>query len=172
MKFEDYTPVPLAPYEPKNEIDIPLLRKTLEHIKAHPEEWDQSSWRCDTGMCFAGWAVTLVGREWATPKDHPAASFVEARPGEPEACSPGRIGYDNKITLPKVIMADAAAIHELGIDEDTADYLFDGSNSIETLEVFLDEIERTGSISEKTYHERSAIDEAATTFFNDDEDSA
>lgn len=38
-----------------------LLRRTLEHIKANPEEHDQGSFMspCGTTMCFAGWAAVL-----------------------------------------------------------------------------------------------------------------
>jgi hypothetical protein len=45
--------------------NYPLLRKTLEHIEAHPEEHDQGTWgletQCGTTMCFAGQAVVLDG---------------------------------------------------------------------------------------------------------------
>lgn len=45
--------------------NYPLLRKTMEHIEAHPEEHDQRYWGlqtpCGTTMCFAGHAVVLAG---------------------------------------------------------------------------------------------------------------
>lgn len=31
-----------------------LAYKTLDYIKAHPEEWDQTMWHCGTTHCFAG----------------------------------------------------------------------------------------------------------------------
>ena len=31
-----------------------LAYKTLDYIKAHPEEWDQRLWHCGTTHCFAG----------------------------------------------------------------------------------------------------------------------
>ena len=31
-----------------------LAYKTLDHIKAHPEKWDQGVWHCGTTHCFAG----------------------------------------------------------------------------------------------------------------------
>ena len=31
-----------------------LAYKTLDYIKAHPEEWDQSNWHCGTTHCFGG----------------------------------------------------------------------------------------------------------------------
>lgn len=59
--------------------NLPLLRKVLDHIDAHPEEHDQVTWgfeyrwpsaqflieehlragKCGTAMCIAGWAVSL-----------------------------------------------------------------------------------------------------------------
>ena len=44
-------------------INVPLLRKVMEHIEAHPEEWDQETWvsTCETKACFAGWACWLSG---------------------------------------------------------------------------------------------------------------
>ncbi len=52
--------------------NYPLLRKTWEHIEAHPEEHDQDHWGrttpCGTTMCFAGQAVVLGGLKpiWET----------------------------------------------------------------------------------------------------------
>lgn len=47
--------------EPTHNIDVPLLRKELEHITAHPERWNQSTWgkqtECGTVACLAGNAV-------------------------------------------------------------------------------------------------------------------
>lgn len=46
-------------------INVPLLRKSLEHIDAHPEEHDQRHWAqrtpCGTKLCLAGTAVVLSG---------------------------------------------------------------------------------------------------------------
>lgn len=34
--------------------NIPLLRKVMEHIESHPDEWDQNYWRTatDCGTAF------------------------------------------------------------------------------------------------------------------------
>lgn len=46
--------------------NVPLLSKTMDHIEAHPEEWDQSMWatrknpQCGTIACFAGTSVLLA----------------------------------------------------------------------------------------------------------------
>lgn len=43
--------------------NIPLLQKALDHIEAHPEEWDQRHWglstSCGTVACLAG-HITLA----------------------------------------------------------------------------------------------------------------
>jgi len=48
-------------------INVPLLRKALEHIDAHPEEHDQRSWMrqtsCGTTMCLAATVAVLAGHE-------------------------------------------------------------------------------------------------------------
>lgn len=45
--------------------NVDLLTRTLAHIEAHPEQWDQTMWAtrgsCGTSYCFAGWAVALSG---------------------------------------------------------------------------------------------------------------
>jgi hypothetical protein len=44
-----------------------LLDTVMTHIEEHPDEHVQENWRCETGMCFAGWAVALSGRyEWVS----------------------------------------------------------------------------------------------------------
>ncbi len=62
------------------ELNIPLLRKTMEYIEANPLEWDQSSWAsntpCGTTMCFAGTAAFLAGADLML--DLPGVSGSEA----------------------------------------------------------------------------------------------
>lgn len=40
-----------------------LAYAVLDHIDAHPDEWDQRRWACGSTACFAGWAVRLSGEE-------------------------------------------------------------------------------------------------------------
>lgn len=55
-------------------INLPLLQRTMDHITAHQEAWNQGSWRqfqendnaCGTAMCFAGWAAQLDEGIWLT----------------------------------------------------------------------------------------------------------
>jgi hypothetical protein len=46
-------------------VNVPLMRKTMEHIHEHPEEWNQGQWvsACGTMACFAGRALILAGRD-------------------------------------------------------------------------------------------------------------
>lgn len=44
--------------------NAPLLLKTLHHIEAFPQQWDQGVYRCGTAMCFAGTACDLDGGVW------------------------------------------------------------------------------------------------------------
>lgn len=41
-----------------------LLKRTLAAIEADPASWNQSWWRCETAMCFAGHAAILSGATW------------------------------------------------------------------------------------------------------------
>jgi len=40
-------------------INVELLKKTLEAIKANPDHWEQETWHCGTSHCFAGFAELL-----------------------------------------------------------------------------------------------------------------
>jgi hypothetical protein len=50
---------------PKPNAELAYL--VLDHIDAHPEQWNQGRWigkaECSTVGCFAGWAVILSGAE-------------------------------------------------------------------------------------------------------------
>jgi hypothetical protein len=108
--------------------NVPLLRKTMEHIEAHPQEWDQQVWRCGTTMCFAGTACDLDGGQWADadmPEDEDAP-YLLRRDGEPEEDTYTNIG-------PGLIHAATRARRILGLDETQADFLFGTSNTLDYL---------------------------------------
>jgi hypothetical protein len=56
-----------------------LAYRVLDHIDAHPEQWQQESWisrpdgaGCGTAGCFAGWASMLSGDKphwWSGPSE-------------------------------------------------------------------------------------------------------
>lgn len=50
--------------------NLPLLRKVLDHIDAHPDEWNQNEWgiqtersSCGTAFCIAGHVAVMSGAE-------------------------------------------------------------------------------------------------------------
>lgn len=42
-----------------------LAHRVMEQIRRAPERHTQEEWRCESGMCFAGWVAELQGYEWA-----------------------------------------------------------------------------------------------------------
>lgn len=105
-------------------INVPLLRKTLEHITAHPDEWDQDIWAertpCGTVACLAGTAVLLQGFE---------LDFYESE------CD---CGCREGTTASYVISDPPQTIQEvarttLGLTEDQADDLFESDNTLRDL---------------------------------------
>lgn len=61
--------------------NVPLLRKTLEHIETNPQEWEQKVWHCGTSGCFAWHAAMLDGAEPVT--SYPDSSYVLATEDDP-----------------------------------------------------------------------------------------
>jgi hypothetical protein len=55
---------------------------TYHHIKNNPQHHDQSTWRCGTGMCFAGWAVAIAGYDYAYSQDCARSDEVDLTPEE------------------------------------------------------------------------------------------
>lgn len=68
-------------------VNVPLLRKELEHITAHPEDWDQGNWligrrraSCGTAGCLAGNTVLHDGWYPNTANshfNHPVAHVIK-----------------------------------------------------------------------------------------------
>lgn len=105
-------------------INVPLLRKTMEHIEQHPEEWDQSFWmsECGTKACFAGWACVFSGVEvvysWA------------------------------RCTTADGDSAGAAAQDALGLTFEDADQLFEANNTMAELRSQVDRLIALGEASD------------------------
>jgi hypothetical protein len=105
-----------------------LAYRVLDHIDAHPEQWDQGIWiresDCGTAGCFAGWAVLLAGGTVGT-----AVSGFDPPPVT---------GGPREIVGRSV--ADAAELL-LGSDHIAGDRdLFDANNTREDLSVLVAEI--------------------------------
>lgn len=104
--------------------NVALLRETLAHIEAHPGEWDQSVYRCQTGLCFAGHAAVLAGGRWADPGGQTHPTSLVAEPADDADRTYAVTGFG-----PVTHVADRAT-RVLGLTTDQADDLFDPSNTL------------------------------------------
>lgn len=57
-------------------INAALLADTFCAVLRANEAWVQTSWRCSTGMCFAGWGLTLAGGAWASASTDATRDYV------------------------------------------------------------------------------------------------
>lgn len=103
-------------------INVTLLRQVLAHIETNPEVWDQGEWRCDTGMCFAGWTGELAGGKWITEADSMFAPYmvVERDDHLDHVRYLSEVGY--------AVDVEERATRLLGLTEDQADDLFTSAN--------------------------------------------
>lgn len=96
--------------------NVPLLKKTLQHIEKHPEVWEQRAFRCGTQFCFAGHAALLAGSKLVHPADE-YDIYVKA---------------DRARRWPKESLR-TRALRVLRLDDDQGDRLFYDLNSMERL---------------------------------------
>lgn len=110
-------------------INVPLLKETLAYIEAHPEEWDQSKWRCGTGACFAGHAAILHGAKWRN-----------LAPDDMRIIAPGgEVRYVDSyareaLGLKAEVYVDHDGDTEFGVE------LFDGHNTLDDLRRIVGEL--------------------------------
>jgi hypothetical protein len=104
-------------------VNVPLLRKTLEHIEAHPEEWFQGVWSCGTAGCFAWHAAMLDGAE-------PIKGFPSYVPADSD--DPSDDVYPASDDHPACVHVAPRAARVLGIGSE-AHPLFRASNSLDDL---------------------------------------
>jgi hypothetical protein len=100
-------------------VDVPVLRKALEHITAHPEEWNQEEWirtdSCGTVCCLAGTVAMQAGYKPFFVSDFGSTAYMVTSPeGE------GRF-------------VRSAARELMNLDEENSQLLFSGGNSLSTL---------------------------------------
>lgn len=137
-----------------------LAYATLDQIMAHPEEWYQDNWRCESGMCFAGWAVTLSGGKFvnaladdsaydeylfAQKSDDPDHMYPIGENGEPVYSYDYEfVPFNPKVHDPKkyMISTESRAIRKLGLDVSEGEdaELFAGNNSLQDLQNFVREM--------------------------------
>lgn len=142
-----------------HDINVPHLRKTLEHVTDHPEEYDQETW-CGTKACIAGHAAVLGG--WyvmplyadGTPNAalvthdddevlNAAVEQVEQRNREISTTSDIRFFpiTDNRDfmvrmsdgTTRQALPVSTVAAQLLGLNAARADVMFTGSNRLDSI---------------------------------------
>jgi hypothetical protein len=115
--------------------NINLLQRTLAHIEANPDTWDQETWAtrtaCGTAHCFAGHAVMLA---------HPNAAPV----------------FDGAFTTSFVTIPDHPvraiwwipdlARDLLGLGRTTGDILFNATNTLEELRAMVADLAEDGDL--------------------------
>jgi hypothetical protein len=131
-------------------LDIPLARKTIEHIEAHPREHNQGAWVttwqrfgnaapvCHTAYCFAGHAALLSGGEFAQDNDGEDFVFVQG---------PITAQYRQNKNYGGIHVADYAQ-HVLGLAPGEASRLFFANNTIEDLRGMVTSLETVGHLAD------------------------
>lgn len=110
-----------------------LAWKVLDHIAAHPEQWDQKTWLkrtdCGTAGCFAGWTALLSGDkpDWL---ECGGALFGEYT-------SFVRVNANNRM-VGRTVETRAAEL--LDIDEEDAYFLFNATNDLDDLTRYVNKI--------------------------------
>lgn len=104
-----------------------LLRKELEHITAHPDEWNQSFWiarstrtACGTSGCLAGNTVLHAGWQVSTT----TGKLVDVRDW------PSHTAFDTVTRNHVTRCVKSAARHELGLTPAETRVLFDAANQL------------------------------------------
>jgi hypothetical protein len=128
--------------------DVPRLRKTLEHITAHPDEWDQSFWAVDWEMYREYWCGDgpVLKRRLAMTMGRPACGtaycvagrtvvdagcqiVMKADGGAYQCIDPGR----HASSAPDVCNISHKARELLGLTRDEAIALFEETNTLNDL---------------------------------------
>lgn len=156
--------------------ELALLEETLQFIKDNPVEWNQASWRCGSGMCFAGHAVTLAGGSWATNPGSEYSGWLLAEPGEGGSMSM-RVdakgwaidldwesdGGNGGVREVRCVPAEYRARRLLGLTAEESDRLFEGDNSLEDIEADI------GAIRKRKVRDAAAayLDSKSVTLWGD-----
>jgi len=119
-------------------VNVELLQKTLETIKANPDHWKQQQWHCGTSHCFAGFAELLYF-------------------GLPVNSYDRNLRKDNRIYSPQDDSIESYwitcdnATKALDLQEDDAMQLFDGGNTLEMLESMVKHLVEQGTLIDYIY---------------------
>lgn len=131
--------------------DLEALDEALAYIQAHPEQWNQDTWRCSTSMCLAGWVGELGGATWLTDHDGrtPDGGEVLTADGLGLGLTAHdlvkAVGETAVISWLDAEVRDAVGVAEwarrrLGLREDQAAELFEGSNTLADLKAMRDRL--------------------------------
>jgi hypothetical protein len=112
---------------------LALLDAVIAQIEAHPETWRQGSYRCETGMCVAGWAAEMTGGQWLYADTEGSADLLAAVPED----DPERVEED-------AIDAHYRAQRLFGIGAFEAGHLFAGGNKLTDIRRIRDELAAGG----------------------------
>jgi len=112
--------------QPPGQVNVPLLRKVLEKITAHPEEWDQADWartdsECGTAFCLAGHTALEAGHQ---------VKWQPCRSMEEDFCPCGQM-FATTVTTGETI--SQVARRELGLSDQASQALFGATNSLDEL---------------------------------------
>jgi hypothetical protein len=118
---------------------LALLDEAIEQIELQAKavdkgQWHQANYRCNSGMCVAGWVAQLAGGEWAAPaSDSMNNDMLKAIPEDnPEEVDSGMIhAHDRALIL---LAPD--------LTEDDCDVLFAGYNDLGDIREYRNQIAR------------------------------
>ena len=109
-------------------VNVELLQKTLNAIKANPQHWNQKTWHCGTSHCFAGFAELIANN---IPIETSAEDLIAIR--YTKLLPYGTGSYAEKL---------------LGISDEDGDVLFHGYNTLEQLERMVAYLIEHGSLED------------------------
>lgn len=109
-------------------VNVGLLQKTLDTIKANPQHWNQKTWHCGTSHCFAGFAELIANN---IPIETSSEDLVAIR--HTKLLPYGTGSYAEKL---------------LGISDDDGEALFHGHNTLEELECMVAYLIEHGSLED------------------------
>ena len=112
-------------------VNVELLQKTLDTIKANPDHWRQSTWHCGTSHCFAGFAELIA-------KGLPIDIHEDELRSREDFFSP----YDSDWNT------SAHATELLDISDDDAELLFAGYNTLADLERLVARLIENGTLQD------------------------
>jgi len=133
---------------------LPLLDEAIEQIELHSVsprgQWYQGDWRCESGMCLAGWIDQLAGGEWLSPAGDDFNSDLLVPEPEDDADELRR-AYDGYDYVPgrEGVPAMVRAVRLIGLSWEQYSAtriwgdIFSGENTLEMIKGIRDELAET-----------------------------